>query len=337
MRRGLPPSVLAGCLALLLLAGGQTIAGAQGQAGAQGVAVARVRIKAVGDIMLARSVGRRLAKEGWPSVFGAGEASLKGADILVANLECCISARGKPERKSYTFRAEPGAAAALAKAGFSLVSLANNHAMDFGPEALSDTISLLDAHGIAHVGAGANAAEARRPAILERAGLRLAFLGYADVAVESGGFDIRAWKAGAERPGLALAVPEDIRADVGSALGRADAVVVLLHAGREGSARLDRIQTEAAKAAIDAGAVLVIGSHSHLVQELASRGDARIAYGLGNWIFDGFGEAGDSGAALDATIEAPLPRSAPERAGGSALPPSNARILSASLLSRIWK
>ncbi len=314
-------------------------------AGAQGALEARVRIKAVGDIMLARSIGRRIAKEGWRSVFEAGEKSLSGADILVANLECCISTRGKPQIKSYTFRANPGAATALANAGFSLVSLANNHAMDYGPEALAETIALLDALGIAHVGAGPNLAEARRPAILSRGGLRLAFLGYASVAVESGGFDIRSWKATAERPGLALAIPADIRADVGSALRQADAVIVLLHAGQEGSAARTRVQEEAARTAIDAGAILVIGSHAHVAQELAVYGSGRIAYGLGNWIFDGFGEIGDSGAVLDATIQAFVPEngaSLPKAVTGPptrpvAVPAAKARVISASLIPRPWK
>ncbi len=296
-----------------------------------------LRIKAVGDVMLARSVGRKLAQNGWQAIFGPDERVLAEADILTANLECCISTRGKPENKKYTFRADPGAAAALSRAGFTLVSLANNHAMDYGPKALAETISLLDAAGIAHVGAGANEDEARKPAIVARGRLRVAFLGYVAVPVESGGFDIRSWQASAKKPGVALAIPGDIRSDVSAALGQADAVVVLLHAGQEGSTARTRAQTDAARAAIDGGASLVVGSHPHVVQDLETYGKGYIAFSLGNWIFDGFEEAGESGAVLDAVLTV---KSRPENvataerkmAGADTAPAGIAGIVSASLL-----
>jgi poly-gamma-glutamate synthesis protein (capsule biosynthesis protein) len=252
---------------------------------------------AVGDVMLARSLGERLSTEGMTPYRELG-VLLGSADVTIANLECAISERGEPQPKAYTFRAPPLAAGALAALGVDVAGLANNHALDYGPDALLDTITLLGEKGIAAVGAGGNASEARRPVLVERNGLRIAFLAYVDVPVESrSGFDTRTWVATDGSPGLAWAYVDDITSDVAAARRQSDAVVVLLHAGFEYRAEPNDLQRQLAHAAIDAGALLVIGAHPHVLQRPEEYGGGLIAYSLGNFIFDEF-----DGAANDTAI-----------------------------------
>jgi capsule synthesis protein PGA_cap len=244
---------------------------------------------AVGDLMLARSIGERILSEG-PAVPFAGVAPiLASADLLVANLECVISDRGEPQSKAYTFRAPPAAADSLALAGVDVVSLANNHSLDYGPEGLRDTGQLLADRQIAAVGAGENEAAARAPAVVERNGLRVAFLAYVDVPVETGtGFDTRTWIATTSSPGIAWADTDHISADVTAARAHADVVVVLLHSGLESRTEVTALQRAEAHAAIDAGAALVVGSHPHVLQGVEQYHGGLIAYSLGNFVFDGF-------------------------------------------------
>ncbi|HYF66082.1 MAG TPA: CapA family protein, partial [Herpetosiphonaceae bacterium] len=146
----------------------------------------------------------------------------------------------------------------------------------------------LDAAGIAHVGAGPNAAAAHAPVVLERNGLRLAFLGYVDVPVERGGFVTESWTAGPDTPGVAWADPAAIAADVGAIRPAVDHVIILLHSGYEGQDTPNEIQRAAAEAALGAGATLVLGAHPHVLQGAETRGGQLIAWSLGNFVFDGF-------------------------------------------------
>lgn len=174
-------------------------------------------------------------------------------------------------------------------AGFDVVSLANNHGMDYGPETLLEGLDLLRAQGIAPVGAGANWDEAHAPAIIERNGLRFAFLGYVNVPVEARtGFDTRSWDATADAPGLAWGTAEVITADVTAVAARPDVdhVIVLLHSGYEYQVSVNPLQQELAYAAIDAGATAVLGHHAHVLQRLERYNGGFIAFGLGNFAFN---------------------------------------------------
>jgi poly-gamma-glutamate capsule biosynthesis protein CapA/YwtB (metallophosphatase superfamily) len=240
--------------------------------------------------MLARTIGERLEVDG-PSVAFAGvQPLLDTADVLAANLECVISKEGEPQPKAYTFRAPLVAADALATAGVDIASVANNHAMDYGWEALVDMHEHLAERQIEVVGAGRTHEEAHAPVLLEHNGLRLAFLAYVDVPVEtSSGFDTRVWAATADAPGIAWADIDIISADVSAARAQADLVIVFMHFGYESSTAITAAQQAQARAAIDAGAVLVLGSHPHILQENERYRDGLIVYSLGNFIFDGFG------------------------------------------------
>lgn len=248
---------------------------------------AHVTLAAVGDVMLARTVGDRIVADG-PGVAFAGVApALSAADLVSANLECTLSDTGTPAAKGFTFRGPPASVEALVVGGVSVVSLANNHTLDYGPDSLANTEGYLDLHHIAHAGAGANLASARTPAVLERNGLRVAFLSYADVPVEWSGFETRSWEAGAESPGIAWLNPAEVQADVANARRIADVVVVFMHFGIENETVPNDVQRAEARAAIDAGAALVIGHHPHVLQPIEWYGGGLIAYSLGNFIFDG--------------------------------------------------
>lgn len=245
-----------------------------------------VHIAAVGDIMLDRALGYAIAQGDLAYPFARVADNLTMADITIGNLESALGDTGEAAAKSYAFRAPPAAAESLALAGFDVMSLANNHAMDFGPETLTQAIALLERQGIAAIGAGADRMNARSAHVIEVNDLSIAFLGYVNVPVEVGGFDTATWEAGAGRPGLAWARPEDIAEDVSAARKVADLVVVSLHSGYEYVREPSGEQRVAAEAAVAAGAHLVIGHHTHLLQGIGFNDNGTIVYGLGNFAFE---------------------------------------------------
>jgi poly-gamma-glutamate capsule biosynthesis protein CapA/YwtB (metallophosphatase superfamily) len=246
----------------------------------------RLTLEAVGDIMLARTVGDQVLENGPQVVFAGVRSILDSADIRVGNLECAITERETPEKKSFPLKAPLQTVKALALAKFDLLSLANNHAMDYGYTGLMDTKKALDQFGILTVGSGADYTAAHTPILIERNGLRLAFLAYADVMPENSGFDAHTWIATDTRPGIAWADPGQIKADVSAARLKADLVVVLLHSGYEINSAVSTSQRLEAQTAIDAGAALVLGSHPHLLQPIQQYHGGLIAYSLGNFVFD---------------------------------------------------
>ncbi|MGE5594869.1 MAG: CapA family protein [Hyphomicrobiales bacterium] len=261
-----------------------------------------VTLRAVGDVMLARSVAAHVTEADPAGPFAGVQALLADGDITVGNLECALSERGTPAPKGYTFEAPPLAARGLADAGFDVVAMANNHSMDFGGTALLDSLDALADAGVGVAGAGRDAAEAAAPVIVERNGYRVAFLAFADVPPESGGYDVRSWAAGPDAPGIAWLDPDAVTEAVSRAAEYADFVVVLFHWGIEGSQTVTAAQRSMGHAAIDAGATLVIGSHPHVLQEVEEYGGGLIAYSLGNFVFDGFEGAANETGILSVTL-----------------------------------
>jgi poly-gamma-glutamate capsule biosynthesis protein CapA/YwtB (metallophosphatase superfamily) len=249
----------------------------------------RVTLVAVGDIMLARTIGDQVLEQGPQIVFAGVQSVLDSADVRVGNLECAITGKSEPDDKSFTLKAPLETAQALSMAGFDVLSLANNHAMDYGFAGLSETQETLRKMGIATVGAGVNAVSAHAPVIITKNGLRLAFLAYLDIIPERSGFDPHTWIATETSPGIAWASPEQIQVDVSAASLQADLVIVMLHSGIEITDVINNISNEQraeAHAAIDAGADLVLGSHPHVLQQIERYHGGLIAYSLGNFVFD---------------------------------------------------
>jgi poly-gamma-glutamate capsule biosynthesis protein CapA/YwtB (metallophosphatase superfamily) len=225
--------------------------------------------------------------------------------VLVANLECVISTRGDPwPSKRIHLRAPLAAADSLSAAGVDVVSVANNHALDFGADAFGDTLRALDAERIAYAGGGAEDRAAHAPAIVTRNGLRIAFLGYVLPFTSRPSFSTLEWAATAQRPGLAIGTPRQVRDDVAAARSVADLVVVMVHGGVEYRPRPNSAQRELAQAAVDAGASLVLGHHPHVLQGYARRGNTLVAYSLGNFAFSRFRGASNDSAILDVTLTA---------------------------------
>lgn len=248
-----------------------------------------VELAAVGDMMLARSIGTSLESGNLEYPFEFVSDQLQEADLAIGNLESALGSGGGPEHKGYTFQAPPQAAPALASAGFDLLSLANNHAMDFGPQQLLEAITTLHENGIATVGAGRDIAAAHQPYWVDQDGLTLAFLSFVDVPQEFRGFDTRSWTAGEGAPGIAWADPQEMQVEIEHAKQHADLVIVLLHSGYEYVPNPSQPQIRAARAAIQAGADLVLGHHAHILQPVEFHPRGVIVYGLGNFVFEDAG------------------------------------------------
>jgi poly-gamma-glutamate synthesis protein (capsule biosynthesis protein) len=239
-----------------------------------------VKLALAGDTMLGRSVARVITQAG-PDAVVADEivAITRSADLFVVNLECCISERGTPwvdPRKPFFFRAPPAATDVLNRLGVDCVTLANNHALDFGPECLLDTLEHLRAAGIAWVGAGPRLDDARAPAVLEAAGLSLAVLGCSDHPA--------AYAAGPESPGIAYVDLQrglDWLPDAIAALD-ADATLVTPHWGPNMTPAPLPYVRRAAHALRTAGATLIAGHSAHVFHGV----EPGILYDLGDFIDD---------------------------------------------------
>jgi poly-gamma-glutamate synthesis protein (capsule biosynthesis protein) len=260
----------------------------------------QITLMAVGDIMLGRTIAELIANEGPAVPFQYTAETLASADITIGNLECVISDLGVPEKKTYTFRAPPAAVESLTLAGFDLVSLANNHTLDFGRAAFEDTLNRLSDQGILTVGGGVNEASAYAPTFIEKDGLKVAFLAYTEVPIFN--YDYFQWLAGPDTSGITWAYKHIIERDVRAARAQADLVVVLFHNGYEGMQRPSELQQTSARLAIDSGAALVIGSHPHVLQTIESYQNGLIVYSMGNFVFDQFGFPANYSGILSVTL-----------------------------------
>lgn len=236
---------------------------------------------AVGDILLARKVGTRIAAAGWQSPFAEMAPLISSAELAFANLECPVSYLGTPfpgKPPVVTFRADPGALLGLKKSGIDVVSLANNHLGDYGPQAIEETLDGLDVVAVARSGAGRNEAEARSPALLEAGGRRIAILAYVEPM----------WSVveAKEGPGVAVFDPAEAVADVAAARAVADLVLVSLHWGEEHQTFPRESDREVARRLVDAGADAILGHHPHVLQGAEFYRGKPIFYSLGNFVFD---------------------------------------------------
>lgn len=236
---------------------------------------------AVGDIMTSRVVAQKMLAHGYNYPFlGVGDY-LKTGDIVFGNLETAITPGREIKTGETMFRSDPEVAQALRNAGFSILSLANNHTPNFGENGLKDTFKYLTEAGLKFVGAGNNDAEAYAPVFIEINGLKFAFLAYNSTDVVPADYG-----AGPFRAGTALMDVGKMTEAVTAVGKEADFVVVSMHAGSEYSDAPNEAQVNFAHAAIDAGADLVIGHHPHVTQPEEIYKGRHIFYSLGNFVFD---------------------------------------------------
>lgn len=271
-----PTLLRSGCMLLGLLSGTCLLNASEPEPAA-------VRVVFGGDVMLDQGPGHAVANGRDP--FAEFDSLLRDADITVCNLECTVADHGSPADKPYTFLARPQCLPVLARY-FTAVSVANNHALDYGQSAFLQELELLRQSRLAFFGGGRNGTEARRPLILERNGRRVALLGYNDMVP-------RSFAAGKHRPGVAWLVEADVLADVREIRrsGRADVVIPYLHWGEELESGPTPAQQAFARRLIDAGADAVVGGHPHVTQTVDFYHGHPVIYSLGNFVFDYF--AGD--------------------------------------------
>ena len=215
------------------------------------------------------------------------------ADVSMVNLETAITDRGQPvEGKAYHFRSPALSFKALKAAGVDVVGMANNHALDYGPDGVADTFAAIAASGTPVVGIGHNAAEAFRPYLTTIGDQRIAIFAATDWLEPA---LVSQWAASDTRPGLAFCIdPTRLLAAVSAVRPQVDTLVVFLHWGVETTHCASPDQHTLAQALIAAGADIIVGSHAHRVFGAGHVGQALVAYGLGNFVY--FREDGESGS-----------------------------------------
>ena len=215
------------------------------------------------------------------TAFGPIADQLKSADLALVNLESAVTTRGTPEPKAFHFRAPASAYSAIKAAGVDVVTLANNHALDYGRVGLSDTLAAAKAAEMPYFGAGANAAEAYAPYVTTIKGVKFAFIGFDQF------FELwQQWKATETQSGIAMAWDlTRARAAAKAARAQADVLIVYMHWGDEGVECPTKGQQNFAAEMVKAGADMVIGTHAHLLMGDGYLGKAYVQYGLGNFVW----------------------------------------------------
>lgn len=239
----------------------------------------RITIAFGGDVHFERHVKALLDR---PDGLAELQPLLGTADVAVVNLETAITTRGTPEPKSFTFRAPPSALTTLAAAGVDVAGMANNHAVDYGPQGLADTLAAKDASPIPVIGVGRTAAEAFAPAVLNVRGTSVAVI----ASTQVGDLTATKFPASDAKPGVAANLDNSrLLAAVRAARAKFDVVVVFLHWGTERTTCPDPRQFATAAALEKAGADIIVGGHHHRVLGAGWLGRAYVGYGLGNFVW----------------------------------------------------
>jgi poly-gamma-glutamate capsule biosynthesis protein CapA/YwtB (metallophosphatase superfamily) len=217
------------------------------------------------------------------TAFGPIAQVLGSADLTMVNLETAITDRGTEEPKQFHFRAPIAAFEAVRAAGVDVVTMANNHVLDYGQVGLADTLDNGHRAGFPSVGIGHNAAEAFAPLYTTVKGTKIAILAFSQVhELEF------TWAAKDDRPGVAMALDlARATAAVRAARAAADVVIVFNHWGQEGNSCPTSEQKTFAGHLAAAGADLIIGSHAHTLQGSGWMGRTFVAYGLANFLWYG--------------------------------------------------
>jgi poly-gamma-glutamate capsule biosynthesis protein CapA/YwtB (metallophosphatase superfamily) len=291
----MPLIVPTACVLALLACSGSP---AQTAASSTGQATGRASMHAVGhpspaasaprpDITLAFAgdvhfTGRTAELLADPATaFGPITSVLRSADFTAVNLETAVTSRGTPQPKTYHFRTTPDAFTALRDAGISLVTLANNHVLDYGQAGLADTLAAARAARFPYVGIGMNADAAWAPYVTTINGTSIAVVGVSQVAELAS-----SWVATDARPGEANAIDlSRTLAAVRAAKRLAKIVIVFMHWGTEGESCPDANQLALAPQLAAAGADIIVGSHAHELQGSGWLGHTFVAYGMGNFLW----------------------------------------------------
>ncbi len=259
---------------------------------------ATITISAVGDMIFDRRVKELVRSKGGLAPLAGVAKLLARADVTVGNLESPLSNGGtKAAEKDVTFRGDPRGVQGLAASGFDFLSLGNNHVLDYGSEALVDTIELLDENDIGHAGAGADRDEAWTPAVLDIDGTTIAFLSFSHILPP--GFVATSSKAGLAQGRNNM---DSVEEAIASAKADYDYVLVSFHWGVEYVDDANGDQVKDAHRAIDAGADMVLSHHPHVIQGIEFYKNGLIAYSLGDFVFDHYSRKTGEAFILDASL-----------------------------------
>jgi poly-gamma-glutamate synthesis protein (capsule biosynthesis protein) len=253
-----------------------------------------LKIVAVGDILLGRGVESRLEKANRDFIYPFEKVAdiLKKGDVVFGNLEESItdstkSLVGINQGGKYVLKNKVKAFDGIKYAGFNLLSLANNHILDYYEKGLFDTMDILDRNGIAYAGAGKNLEEARRPAIIEKNGFKIGLLCYTDMSeVLYKGNPPLMFIAGKNKAGVAPTKTEYIREDVAKVRSMVDILIVSFHWGKEESFEILPYQRRLAQSLMDSGVDIILGHHPHQFHGIEIYKGKPIVYSMGNFIFD---------------------------------------------------
>jgi hypothetical protein len=240
----------------------------------------RLVVHHVGDVNLDPSYVPILASGGPTVVWDGVRDTFADASLVLVNLECTASELGDPETKQFTFRCDVGALPAMRDAGVDVATLANNHSGDFGMDAMLDSVTSVEAAGMAAVGVGPDEAAAYRPHLVEVAGWRVAILGFGGVVPEPW------WTSRGSAPGQATGYdPARMAEAVAAVRAEADLVIATVHWGEEGSFEPRPQDVVKAEAMIAAGADVVFGHHAHRLQPLEALDGVPVFWNLGNFVW----------------------------------------------------
>jgi poly-gamma-glutamate capsule biosynthesis protein CapA/YwtB (metallophosphatase superfamily) len=258
----------------------------------------RLLIHGTGDVNLDPSYIPDLAANGYGYAWSGVDGLFRQDDLTVVNLECAISTRGSPVAKEFTFRGPPESLPPMAEAGVEVANLGNNHAYDFGPEALLDSRKHLRQAGIAPVGAGKDQDQALRPALVEVKGWRVAVVGL-DMVVDPYPEAL----ATEDKPGTSAGHDTALmlRA-IRAAERRADIVIVTIHWGVELDTQPRADQVELGHRFVEAGADVIFGHHAHRLQPMDVYHGRPIFWGLGNFVWPNFSAEGSTTAVAEVLV-----------------------------------
>lgn len=256
-----------------------------------------------GDILPSYQLDPYQENYGWTYPFTLIYKRLQNYDILCGNLECPIAGFGTAvKNKRFYFKADPAAGAALKWAGFDLLSLANNHTLDFGDTAFLQTMEILRANGLAQVGGGKDLTEATRMTVIQARNMKVGYLAYNMIPPDY-------YAATGTTPGVSFLNKDILRKAILENMVKVDILVVIMHWGIEYQYAPTAEQKELGRYAIDWGADMVVGHHPHVVQPLEIYKGKPIAYSLGNFVFGTYGDPPNNTADFGLLLEVEVSQS----------------------------
>lgn len=244
-----------------------------------------VLIGFTGDVMIGRLVDEMMARKKDPAyIWGDTLPYLKDTDLNIINLEAALTRSEKEVLKTFNFKSQPDHVKALQHASIGVANLANNHCLDYNTDGLFETLEVLDKAGIVRVGAGPNAREAARPAIVTVKGIRIGILGYTD--------NEPSWKATGAAPGVNYISIKDskdaqrVERDIANLKEAVDIVVVTIHWGPNMRERPPAHFQTFARSALDSGADIFHGHSAHIFQGIEIYKKKVIFYDTGDFVDD---------------------------------------------------